>query len=618
MSKKKASGGATTMTLKDFHGGSIPSDLPLPSAPGVIVRPSDRMGFDRQGSWGNPIGRSDHRLRPGSAGSVRNFDDKTPFLCPSAHIGRNFDEDERKPLDGASGPRRTVSDDSIRALPQRTELKPHYSATERVPSAQILSPTSQLSGNNSSSYAGRVAESPNVGGNSQNFGGTNTYSSRFAGATNAGASSFNLRGTVGQAASGTFPNAWVTRKEAVSTSEALPAAWSGLNAASKLAHASALEKVSSGRWQSKQSSHHHSDDEVIRHTGSESGFYSKGEHSYSSGSYHTVDVEVNSEHHDAMLAGHAETSSGVDHGMHGSVLELPAYERDRSCMFPEKIEGKPPSHIGGVQLAYNDGKSGRSELQSQVPSEQSERPKLKLLPRSKPLESVEPIIDYQQRPWNSDNVGNVIESSGHANPIIPGLGGSDSGHGAVGRPKLNLKPRSQATEPSEGNLERERNNLFGGARPRELVLKERGIGDGMNNDDMVQSLNRVKQDVPRIETFPAHANPTRLNEKSETVSLDNRIKKYNDGRDNRFDVERTDMQRERRNRQNENWRNNREAEKLQYQQPQERPPSPETWRKPVEQQPKPTSLDTSKLRHGKATTAVELAQAFSRSVSDPK
>jgi hypothetical protein len=32
MSKKKA---VTTMTLKDFHGGSIPSELPLPSAPGV-------------------------------------------------------------------------------------------------------------------------------------------------------------------------------------------------------------------------------------------------------------------------------------------------------------------------------------------------------------------------------------------------------------------------------------------------------------------------------------------------------------------------------------------------------------------------------------------------------
>lgn len=32
MSKKKS---GSTMTLKDFHGGSIPSDLPLPSAPGV-------------------------------------------------------------------------------------------------------------------------------------------------------------------------------------------------------------------------------------------------------------------------------------------------------------------------------------------------------------------------------------------------------------------------------------------------------------------------------------------------------------------------------------------------------------------------------------------------------
>lgn len=35
MSKKKVSG--NTMTLKDFHGGSIPTDLPLPSAPGVYV-----------------------------------------------------------------------------------------------------------------------------------------------------------------------------------------------------------------------------------------------------------------------------------------------------------------------------------------------------------------------------------------------------------------------------------------------------------------------------------------------------------------------------------------------------------------------------------------------------
>ena len=36
MSKKKAFSG-NTMTLKDFHGGSIPSDISLPSAPGVYV-----------------------------------------------------------------------------------------------------------------------------------------------------------------------------------------------------------------------------------------------------------------------------------------------------------------------------------------------------------------------------------------------------------------------------------------------------------------------------------------------------------------------------------------------------------------------------------------------------
>jgi hypothetical protein len=33
MSKKKLQ--RAVMTLKDFHGGSIPSDMPLPSAPGM-------------------------------------------------------------------------------------------------------------------------------------------------------------------------------------------------------------------------------------------------------------------------------------------------------------------------------------------------------------------------------------------------------------------------------------------------------------------------------------------------------------------------------------------------------------------------------------------------------
>lgn len=74
---------------------------------------------------------------------------------------------------------------------------------------------------------------------------------------------------------------------------------------------------------------------------------------------------------------------------------------------------------------------------------------------------------------------------------------------------------------------------------------------------------------------------------------------------------------QRRNWRHENWKNSRENERQpqQQQQQQERHPSPETWRKPVEQ-PNPSSPDG--LRYGKAASAVELAQAFSRSLSHPK
>ncbi|KAH7439733.1 hypothetical protein KP509_04G074000 [Ceratopteris richardii] len=101
MSKKKAS----TMTLRDFHGGNIPSDLPLPSAPGMTV---ERKNHDRPGS-GGWMGSSLHRgygtdrvgfSRQGSGNSARSFEEKMPYLPNSANIGRNYDEDERKPVDG--------------------------------------------------------------------------------------------------------------------------------------------------------------------------------------------------------------------------------------------------------------------------------------------------------------------------------------------------------------------------------------------------------------------------------------------------------------------------------------------------------------------------------------
>lgn len=168
MSKKKAFSG-NTMTLKDFHGGSIPTDLPLPSAPGVIVRPSDRSGYDRGTSWGNAMGRPDHRARPNSSPATRHFDNKTPFLTSSVHIGRNFDEDERTPLDGVSAPRRTISDESFWA-PGHLELKPESAYAGRVSGRHGSAPVSPLSSGVGHSHSGRVSEAARGGLSSQTLG----------------------------------------------------------------------------------------------------------------------------------------------------------------------------------------------------------------------------------------------------------------------------------------------------------------------------------------------------------------------------------------------------------------------------------------------------------------
>ncbi|MCO5574612.1 hypothetical protein L7F22_028401 [Adiantum nelumboides] len=93
------------MTLRDFHGGNIPSDLPLPSAPGMVV---ERKNHDRPGS-GGWMGSSLHRgysgdrggfSRQGSGNFARSYEEKISYLPNPANIGRNYDEDERKPVDG--------------------------------------------------------------------------------------------------------------------------------------------------------------------------------------------------------------------------------------------------------------------------------------------------------------------------------------------------------------------------------------------------------------------------------------------------------------------------------------------------------------------------------------
>ncbi|KAK2965045.1 hypothetical protein RJ639_029509, partial [Escallonia herrerae] len=494
MSKKKA-----TMTLKDFHGGSIPSDLPLPSAPGTVVRPLDRGGLDWAVPWGNPVGRSDHRLRPGSAGAVRSLDEKTPFLTHSVHIGRNFDEDERKPLDGMSAPRRTVSDESIHPIPVRLEPKLDYSSTVGGISRPVSNPEAQLSsGGAKSSYA-----AAHVGMQSQNFSGSRPAW---------GVNNQNASGSSEQAVGGSHLNAWGMRKEvAVGVGDRGPMTWSAPDAVSKLAHASALEKVSSGRWHSKQPMHHPVDVEVIGHPETEILHASN-----------VMNVPGGREFHDVTLARHAERSLAIDEAVPVGGKELPSYERPRSPLYSETKDRNPPFYPDGVQPARLAGKSGGPELPMPVPSESSDRPKLKLLPRSKPYESSEPYVDYKQgyqlqvdravakdgsefygnaNPTKSglggpETFGNANpkktglagpefygnanftrpgfaepERYGNANPTKPGLTGSeiygntypikagsavlDPGNQAVERPKLSLKPRSQPVEQLPRNVERE-------------------------------------------------------------------------------------------------------------------------------------------------------------------
>ncbi|XP_044496255.1 uncharacterized protein LOC123218732 isoform X2 [Mangifera indica] len=588
MSKKKAFTG-NTMTLKDFHGGSIPSDLPLPSAPGV---PMDRSGYDRSTSWGNPITRSDHRPRPNSSPATRHFDDKTPFLANAVQIGRNFEEDERKPLDGVSAPRRTVSDDSFSVPTSRMELKPESVSTGRMPGWARLGLGSQVSN------GGQVVEQTRVDVNSP-----------------------NSRGNSGQMVPGSHPNAWTARKEmAMGVTEPVQSGWSGQSAVSKLAHASALEKVSSGRWRSKQSVQYQADVQVIKFSVTDNGSHPTG---HEDNAYNRMHVVGRSEWSDATLAGHVERGSNIEESLQGGRKEELDYGRSGASTYVDVKERKYKHFTDRAQSSSSDSKFIGPESLPLLQSEASERPKLKLLPRSRPLENSEPNVANPKQVYphlNESGHGHVETVSsvlGNLNPSNPDLAGSDVGSHAVERQKLSLKPWSQPPEQLEENIQRGRNALFGGARPRELVLKERGIDDvAINNQDLGQHSDRGKHNnIGKFERAPEHANPTRQSGRVENLPLDQRMGRKFERKDPHIDVDRVGVQR--RNWRNENRRNNRGIEREQNQQQHERHSSPETWRKPVEQ-PKPLSADAIGMRYGKVASAVELAQAFSRSFSDPK
>lgn len=534
MSKKKVAG--STMTLKDFHGGSIPSDLPLPSAPGVVPKTTttDRPFVDNRAPWGGAsMGRPDQRTRPNSSHTIRNFDDKSLFLPHTANIGRNFSEDERKPLDGHSAPRRMVSDDVFRVANSRLEVR-----------AESVLPGRGASG-------GWSAES-----------------------------------------SGTQSNVWAGRKEvpvavvAAGSNEGGQSSWNAQQPpVSSLVHSSALEQVSSGRWQTKLLVPSQMGFDVVKHSEMEGRGY-KGNNSH--------------------VANQGDGTRGLvgEDGIQGGRSLAREYEKLPGATYLDAKEVKGVPHTN-----YSDVRPAGHFVQPTAPSEVVERPKLNLLPRTKPIESVDkPVNDGK---LENGGVSNLVQrETGYAtqknmNVSKPGLSADEIPSKPVERPKLNLKPVAQLLEKPEVKTEKERNAVFGGARPRELVLKERGI-DETEHQKLEQQLERtVLNPIERV-PVPEHAV-----QRPVSSPRDLRTRKFD-----QKDVRSVSDVATRSETQRRNWRDNNDVKSTRQQQPQAqektRHPSPETWRKPVPQ--KPESPDGTGHRPGKAASPLELAQAY----SDPK
>lgn len=301
-------------------------------------RISDRPGYDhRPLPWGvNPTGRTDQRSRvsSSSSSSTRHFEDTTSFLSHAAPIGRNFDEDERKPLDGMPpGPRPTVGDDGgVWA----SELKHHQQQQTPFSAAGRLSSQHQ-----------------------------------------------QVQDVVGSHGNG-VPSAaaWSMRKESVNASQPLLQSASSVSTgASKLIHASAIEKVTSGRWHSRlQSTHHQAAyaEETDRGLNA-TGYYGDEKHT---GAIAVVEQRRYERHL-------INSSSEEIHGKGKDILLDTELAGIHFCSSDEK-ETNAPMHIGGAfQQGLEEVRVASADPQYPVLTQAFERPKLKLLPRSKPSETAD-------------------------------------------------------------------------------------------------------------------------------------------------------------------------------------------------------------------------------------
>jgi len=244
-----------------------------------------------------------------------------------------------------------------------------------------------------------------------------------------------------------------------------------------------------------------------------------------------------------------------------------------------------------------------------------ERPKLKLLPRSKPIEASEPSPTYaEDKQVHQVQVANVMKVEAvhdvHQNAMAAKTGvlGADAETEGrvVERPRLNLKPRSNLTGQSDEIAVKERQSLFGGARPREQVLKERGVDVLATDLEKTSPVGRSKSEFAKVEQKVEAMSINPSVERAEGFPAGHRGPRNGDRKDYRRDSDKTDAYRP--SRREDNRKVARDVEK-----PLEQPrPEPETWRKPVE----PPKSEVTTPRFGKAATALELAQAFSTSMSD--
>ncbi|KAJ4813292.1 eukaryotic translation initiation factor-like protein [Rhynchospora pubera] len=649
MSKKKS---ATTMTLKDFHGGSIPSDFPLPSAPGVSVRPSQERPTAAPS-------RSE-RMRHISASTAAI----SPLPAPPRVIGRHFDEDERTPFDapprvtatmpvatGAWAQRKEQSNPAMGLAPAGSGAGTTVWSPSRV--AQASAVEKVISGRwHSSSRSDHlvppVSDSDIRPPGAIGFGSGDSYAPGFGldqRAVPYGSvfSENRIMPPVEQQRFMSGPGYGFDLKVPQQTDTVVSGYgdvhFSGIGSDQRQVHRTGL--VGENQVRSV------ADEPQVKQVGLGSELnlpertritgpgiddsYRHGS-SFESRQRPVARTGVIGENRVKPVAPETRRVGSGTEDMYGfGINRKPNYnnweERPRSVGVLEQkdkiglaidSEGKeierPASHEGRFVAGPSDQKG-------------AERPRLKLLPRTKPIENQEIRVTEDKvgfELYSSPNVpaGNDLHDMDgieNANANKGGNNVTEVGLLPNERPRLNLKPRSQPVGPqSEETGGNERPSVFGGARPRELVLKDRGVDLAVDDVD-----NNLPPNRYLVEPNSSSVKPDTKPEPIPTKTVGNWSESYQSQQRNIRNPNTNQKEHHPSRHQHQpdpqrtTWRDNmhngannrRGPHQNQHQQPPR--PDPDTWRKPEPAKQE----DLGGSRPGKGASALELAEAFSKRVS---